>query len=333
MLSNAIGNQARAFTLQTNTARVTKNLHTLTQENASGEVADLGQHLRGNTRILNSVEARLTLIGQYQENVKDTALLLNEQYRVLNAGHETTKDLASEALVSPTLLASEAIRTLPVEAKQAFVSFVSELNSDIGGQYIFSGLAVDRPPLISGKEILGKLEDAVSGLTSTDDIFQAVSDWFDDEFLNVAYDGTTGQTRLAKISENHFIELNANAADQVIRNQMKGLALIALAGRDAAAGQSSDQIDLMRKGGQFLIDNQPDYIAYIGNIGSRQASIDARKVENGAILSTLMTARNDIRQVDLAKAKTALDEVKTQLEAIYLLTNILSKLKLTEYLR
>ncbi|RMC34196.1 flagellin [Paracoccus alkanivorans] len=333
MLTNAIGNQARAFTLQTNTARVTKNLHTLTQENASGEAADLGLHLRGNTRILNSVETRLTLIGQYQENVKDTALLLKEQYRVLNAGHETTKELASEVLVSPTLLASEAIRTLPVEAKQAFVSFVSELNSDIGGQYIFSGLAVDRPPLISGKEILGKLEDAVSGLTSTDDIFQAVSDWFDDEFLNVAYGGTTGQTRLTKISEKHFIELDANAADQVVRNQMKGLALIALAGRDAAADQSSDQIDLMRKGGQFLIDNQPDYIAYIANIGSRQASIDARKVENGAILSALKTARNDIRQVDLAKAKTALDEVKTQLEAIYLLTNILSKLKLTEYLR
>lgn len=338
MLTNSIGDQARAFAMRSNTARLRSALHVLTQEIASGEVADLGQRLRGNSGILNDIETRLTLTEQYQRNVKEAAVQTNEQQEALGVVHDVTSKLAATILASPVPANPKALDAYVMEAEQALTTMVSRLNLEYGGQYLFSGLAIDQPPLISAEEILDKLEELTEGLASADEVSRKVFDWFDAPlgsggFSDVAYKGTLEDVRRLRVSGSHYIELGASAADPAIRNLLKGVALTALAGRGVAEDQYDKKLALMRRGGEIASGNEPALVAYMARIGIRQKDLEVQGVENTTSLSILQRTRNDIRQVDPYETSVALTETESQLEILYTLTARLSKLNLTEYLR
>ncbi|RNF36177.1 flagellin [Paracoccus methylarcula] len=338
MLTNSIGDQARAYAMRSNSGHLRTVLHVLTKEIANGEVADLGQRLRGNAGILHDIEARLTLTEQYQQNVQDAATQTNEEQEALGVAHKVTAKLADTILAQPIPADAKMLDLHAIEAAQALNTVVSRLNLDYGGQYLFSGQAVDRPPLISAKAMLEELQSLTDGLTLAEDIAQAVTDWFDAPpgsggFLDVAYKGTLDSMRQSRISGSSFIELGASAADPAVRDVLKGVALTALAGSSTDDDQHTERLALARKGGEIVFNNQPALVAAMARIGTRQKALETQGAENAASLSVLQKARNDIRQVDPYETAVALIEAESQMNTLYTLTARLSKLNLTEYLR
>lgn len=338
MLTNSIGDLARAYAMRSNTARLRSTLDVLTQEVSSGEVTDLGLRLRGDTSLLNSLEARLTLTEQFQKNLKDAVVQSNEQQAALDAVHDLSSKLATKIVTSSLQTSPSPLPIFVAEAEQALTAVVTRLNLEYGGQHLFSGLSVDQPPLISAAGIMDKLEELTKGLPSAEEVTRAVSEWFDAApgdggFVDTAYEGTLNEARLFKVSRSRFVNLGASAADTEIRNVLKGLALTALGGRGLAEGQPETKLAIVRKGGEIVSENVPALIGYMAKIGVTQESLKIQDAENSASLSTLQRTRNQIRQVDPYETIAALSETQSQLEAVYKLTARLSKLNLTEHLR
>lgn len=334
----SIGDQARAFALQTASHRLKTALATLTDEMASGEVADVAQRLQGNTQILSRIEARIALTNQFTSNASEAASITRGMQDVLEAIRTQTGELGLSLLAEPFSETTSLLAMRAGEVAGTFDSVVARLNGSVGGRFLFSGQNSDLPALTAGSDILDALETLTSGLTTATAVIQAVSDWFDSPvggggYVDVAYRGTTGSAPAIPVANSQSIDLTTTAASPAVRNLLKGLATAALVDRGVLDGQFSEQREMMQQGGQIILDNSPDLFSEMGRIGFTQQMIERLQAENSATLATLQSSRNNLRVADPYETAGALTQVEAQLEALYSVTARLSKLKLVDYLR
>lgn len=338
MAISSIGDQARAFAFRAATGRLKTSLHVLSQELSTGQVADLGQRLSGNSKTLHSIEARLKMTEQYQRNAAEAAAITGAMQEVFEGTLSLASDLSISLLAEPTAPTSDLLAVRAEEVALAFATVVSRLNGAVAGQHLFSGLHTDQSPLISADAMLDQLEVATAGLSTAVDIAQVVSDWFDAApggggFLDVAYRGTIGDSRQIKVASDSVIGFSTDAASPALRQLMKGLATTALVDRGVLSGQHSERRVLMTTGAHLLIDNDTRLISEMSRIGLSQQMIGQAQARNATSLSILQTGRNEIRQADAYETSAALKEVEGQLSTIYAVAARLSDLKLVEYLR
>lgn len=335
---HSIGDQARAFALQAASHRLKSSLDTLTRELASGEVADIGQRLQGNTQILNQIETRIGLFDQFNRNAAEAALLTKGMQDVLESVHAETGAMARSLVVQPVAESSGLLAMRADEVAQAFQTTVARLNGAVGGRFLFSGLNSGEPALAPAAQILDAIEASVAGLTSAADIAQAVSDWFDAPqggggFMDVAYRGTVGMAQRIEIADAQSIGLSVSAATPALRDVLKGLATSAMAGRGVLAGQHGAQRELMQRGGQILLSNETPLLGEMGRIGLQQQIIERARTETAASTATLQITRNELRSADPYATAGALQQVSSQLEALYAVSARLSNLNLVDFLR
>lgn len=338
MALNSIGDQARAFAMKTATTRVKNQLDVLTKELSSGEVADLGQRLGGNTKAIHQIEARLKTLAQMQQNSAEIASYTKGMQDVLGQLHTETSALAVALLTEPSSPTSGLLAARSGEISDKFALTVSRLNGDVAGQFLFSGQNTKLAPLDSGEAMLSTLMTVTSGLTTAADVAQAVSNWFDAPaggggFLDSAYYGTIGSARQITVGEGRQVSVSADAASQGIRDALKGMAIGALVSKGALAGQYDQQRRLMSLAGEALLNNETPLLSELSKVAQAQQSVADGQTETAASISVLTIARNEIRQADPYETSLALKETESQLEQIYAVTARLSKLKLMEYLR
>ncbi len=334
----SIGDQARAFAMQNTTSRIKNTLDVLTNELSSGEVADLGQRLGGNTRSINQIEARLQAISRLNQNSSEAASLTRGMQDVLTQIHSDGSALAVSLLTEPPLPSPAMLATRSAGIEDMLGQVISRLNHEVAGQYLFSGLNTQTPPVAGADTILSALTSATSGLTTAADVVQAVNSWFDAPaggggFLDTAYAGTLGTSRELAIGENRSIDLATTAGTSAIRNVLKGMAMAALVSRGVLAGQYDQQLKLMSSGAQVLLDNETGLVAEMARVGLAQQRTDEAQAENASSISILTISRNEIRRADPYETSVALTEAQSRLDSLFAVTARLSNLKLVEYLR
>nr|WP_111297707.1 flagellin [Paracoccus saliphilus] len=338
MSVNSIGDQARAFALHVASNRLKTTLTTLTKEVSSGEVADLGMRLQGNTRALNEIEGRLGTTRQLQRNGAEAANQLQGVQDLFDAVRVTIGGLGIALASDPFAGAGVDLGTRATEVAQTFDAVIQRLNGTNSNRFLLSGQASDVAPLSGGAEILDALQVATTGLTSASDVAQAISDWFDAPqgsggFVDVAYHGTLGAGQRIPVGEGIAVEITTTAAAPAVRDLLKGLATAAILDRGVLAGNPVESRQLTVQAGRRLIDADTALLGEMGRIGLGQQVIDRAQSANAAALDTLERSRNDIRRADPFETAAALTEVQTQLESLYAVTARLSKLKLVDYLR
>lgn len=338
MALNSIGDQARAFAMKTATTRVKNQLDVLTKELSSGEVADLGQRLGGNTKAINQIETRLTTLAQMRQNGAEIAAYTTGLQDVLGKLHSDTSALAVALLTEPVSPTPDLLATRSAEIGDSFATTVSRLNGDVAGQFLFSGLNTQQAPLDSSEAMLASLVTLTAGLTTAADVAQAVSDWFDAPvggggFLDNAYHGTVGAERQITVGENRQVSVSTDAASQGVRDALKGMAMGALVSKGVLAGQYDQQLQLMSRGAETLLNNETQLLSEVSRVAQAQQSTQNGQTETAARSSVLTIARNEIRSADPYETSLALKETESQLEQIYAITARLSNLKLVEYLR
>lgn len=338
MTISTIGDQARFFAQSLATNRLKQSLQTLTQELSSGEVADIGTRLQGNTRLLGAIEARIGALQQFQRNASDAAILLDGVQHALGGAREVASSLGVE--LATELFAHDAVslRNRSDRAATALNQVVERLNFAVGGRFVLSGLASDVPPLVSGPEIVAMLSTVTAGLTGADDVRQAVSAWFDAPpggggFLDHAYQGTVGEPQIIPVSGDSAVAIRSSAASPELRDLLKALSLAALPAQGVLAGSPAEQRALILGAGSAMIDADRNILAEIARVGISQQSVEQAQGANASALTILGTRRNDMRSADPFETAAALSEVQSQIEAMYAVTARLSKLKLVNFLR
>lgn len=336
MTVQSIGDQARAFAMQAASNRIKTTLATLTAELSSGEVADLGSRLQGNTQDLTGIESRLALLAQFGRNASEAAAHTKGMQDALTSVQAMSNDLGKGLYLEPQAVTDELMGVQSARAASVLQAAIGQLNGSVGQRFLFSGTESDTQPLASADTILTALDTEIAGLTTAEDVAQAVSDWFDappgmNGFTDVAYRGGTGG-QLTPIGEDTTIALTTTALTPAIRNSLKGLAMAAMIDRDAWAGNGSEGRELLKTAGKALLDSSPPLIAEMSRVGYAQQVIASAQTEGAAATATLQTARNTLREADPFATSAAISEAETKLQTLYSVIGRLSQLKLVDYL-
>lgn len=335
MTVQSIGDQARALAMQSASGRIKTTLATLTAELASGEVADLGARLGGNTQALAGIEARLAVLGQFRSNAAEAAAQTEGVQNALAAIHAESEGLGRGLFIEPAATTDGLMRARSAEAAATLGSAIGRLNGSVGQRFLFSGTASDTPPLVSAEAILTELTGLTGALTSAADVAQVVSDWFDapagaGKYADLAYRGTAGGPSVP-INEHTAITLATTALTPSICDTLKGLAMAALVDRGALAGNPQEARALMRQAGKSLMDSGPALVAEMSRVGYAQQVIAGTLTEGDAAAATLQTARNTLREADPFATSTAINDAETRLQSLYAVVSRLSQLKLANY--
>ncbi len=336
MTVQSIGDQARAFAMQAASNRIKTTLATLTAELSSGEVADLGARLQGNTQDLAGIESRLALLAQFKRNAAEAAAQTQGMQDALTSVQAMANDLGQGLYLEPQASTDGLSTARSAEAASALQAAIGQLNGSVGQRFLFSGMRSDTQPLASADTILTALSAQVAGLTTADDVAQAVSDWFDAApgtggFADVAYHGGSGG-QMMPIGEETTITLTMTALSPAIRDSLKAMATAAMVDRGALAGNGAEARKLLQGAGKALLDNSPPLIEEMSRLGYAQQVIASAQTEESAATATLQTARNMLREADPLATSAAISDAETKLQTLYSVIGRLSQLKLVDYL-
>lgn len=303
------------------------------QEVATGTHADLGATLRGDFSPILAIDASLSRLAAYSSTATDAAAQTAAQQSAI-AGLSQLVGGVSTSLLGATDVSTPAqINTLASDSRGRLASAIGLLNTQTGGRAVFSGVATDTPPLGSADDLLAALETAAIGATTANQVAAAVTTWFDDPLgFGAFYQGGAALSP-APIAAGETADLSVTAMDPAIRDTLAGLAMAALLDRGMLAGDVSERTQLAATAGLELTRSEEDRVTLAARIGTVEAQIETARTRNGAEETALGILRSDIGSVDPYEAATRLENVRSQLESLYLITARVSRLSLMEYLR
>ena len=303
------------------------------QEVASGKHSDLGATLRGDLSPILAIDASLSRLSAYKSTVNDAAVHTAAQQSALGGLSQLARGVSTALMAVTDVAVPTQVNTLALDARGRLASAMGLLNSQTGGRAVFSGVATDTLPLGSADDLLSALETAAVGATTADQVATAVTTWFNDPLgFGAFYQGGAALSP-APIAAGESAELSTTAMDPAIRATLSGLAKAALLDRGMLAGDFTERARLAATAGQELTRTEEDRVTLAARIGTVEAQIETARTRNGAEETALGILRSDIGSVDPYEAATRLENVRAQLESLYLITARVSRLSLTEYIR
>ena len=303
------------------------------QEVASGKHSDLGATLRGDLSPILAIDASLSRLSAYKSTVNDAAVHTAAQQSALGGLSQLARGVSTALMAVTDVAVPTQVNTLALDARGRLASAMGLLNSQTGGRAVFSGVATDTLPLGSADDLLSALETAAVGATTADQVATAVTTWFNDPLgFGAFYQGGAALSP-APIAAGESADLSTTATDPAIRATLSGLAKAALLDRGMLAGDFTERARLAATAGQELTRTEEDRVTLAARIGTVEAQIETARTRNGAEETALGILRSDIGSVDPYEAATRLENVRAQLESLYLITARVSRLSLTEYIR
>ena len=303
------------------------------QEVATGKHADLGQALRGDFSPLLAIDASLSRLAAFRATATDAAFHAAAQQSAITGLSQLASGISTQLLGARDVSTPAQISTLASDARGRLGSAIGLLNTQASGRAVFAGQATDTVPLGTADDMLAALEIAAAGATTAGQVATAVATWFDDPLgYGAFYPGGVALTG-APVAPGERADLSTTAMDPAIRDTLAGLASAALLVRGILAGNTEERARLAATAGQSLTSSEEDRITLSARIGTVEAQIEAARTRNSAEETALGIVRSEIGSVDPYEAATRLENVRAQLESLYLVTARVSRLSLTEYIR
>lgn len=333
MSTISLGDLAQSYMLRRQNTDLKSDLQRLTTELTTGTAADTGRHVGGDYSPLAGIDASLSRLQGYKATTSEAALLTGAMQTVLN----TVEGMASG--LGPSLLAASNAGATQVnlaagDARQKLDTAVALYNTDLGGRALFAGVATDGNAVVDVETLLTALDLEILGATTANDLEARIAAWFEAPagYATAGYLGGGPLTSVA-VAPGETANLDFTAADPGIRDTLKGLAMAAMLGRGALAGDPSARADLARLAGENLISSQTSRTNMAARLGTVEGQVETASMRNSAEASALGIARNGITAIDPYETASRLEATRQQLEMLYTLTARISRLSLVDFLR
>lgn len=333
---NSVSDLARSYQLRLSQGSLKAKLDTLGQEAASGTKADIPLALGGDLMRINQVDARLTMLATYRNNLSEAELLFTGMQDVVQ-NIRTMANTTGTALVSDTLTSADNVLQIHLEkAPDELRSMLSSLKLSVAGRSAFAGSRVDQAAVVGYDGLLAQLGAAVGGSTDAQAIIAAIDGYFDAPagaggFADTGYLGSDTGTSAIPVAANKALSSGLTANSTEFRQALKGFAIMAF----AAATPTLDSAAVRTLGwaaGNHLLAAKEPLAKAMTRIGLQQEAAATTRTAHEAETSALTQARNGMIAADPYETATALKEIEANIETLYTLTARLSKLSLTDYL-
>jgi len=301
-------------------------------ESVTGRREDVTAATNGDVGSAHLLKKAVEDAQGYQELLK---LSRNRAQRVQSSlsglGGDAVR-IGTEALAASGRDDSYALNTLAADARVAIFNVFSVLNVTEGGRALFSGDASDRQPFGDPEILLADVNAIVAGATDAADAEAQLDAYFNDAaggFLTTIYQGGANKVAPVEIAPGVRIDVSATAADQPIRDLLRGL--VGIATQNAAT--FTDAKTFLENSAAAALAADGDITELRGVIGVGEAQISAAIERYGAEETVLTALFNEKTARDQYEAATELQLLETQLEASYLLTSRLSRLTIANFIR
>lgn len=331
----SLGDLAQTFKLRQQNVQLKQQMARLTEELASGQVADVTRQLSGNFGHLTDIEHDLLVLESYRGAANEAGVATAAMQAALETVETLAGDLGATAVISGTTTGGLTLDAIANQGRGTLDSIVSALNTEIAGRSLFSGTDVEETPLESADTLLAEIRTAITGATTAADVLTALDTFFDTPgggFETLIYQGGTTFLTPYQLGEGESVRLELRADDNAIRNVLKNTAMAALADDPSLTLNTAERITLAQQSGERLLTSQDELIGIRSNLGFAQSRIDQSSTRIASEVSSLEMARNGLLSVDKFQTATELENVQIQLETLYTLTARASRLSLVNFL-
>lgn len=327
----SVGDLAQSQFLRRQTANVKTEVDRLTTEIATGRVADSSAHLRGDQTALAGIDSVLARLRGHASVTAALTLQAEAQQRALARVEEVASGAAT-TLVTAAYGTKSGLRDAGRQAWQALDTTLQALNLRLGDRAVFAGDGGDGTAIPGAAELMARLQAAVAPAADGPTVAAAVEAWFAaPDGFPALYRGGPPAPALA-ISPNEAVALDITAADPVLRDTIKALALGALLSDPAMGGGNAGRAALARQAGEALAGQATDRAALAGRLGVVQQRLAEAESRNSAEADAMAMARNSLLAADPYDTATRLQDAEARLEMLYTLTARLSRLSLVDFL-
>ncbi|MFN4154018.1 MAG: flagellar biosynthesis protein FlgL [Paracoccaceae bacterium] len=330
----SLGDLAQSFLLKSHTARLKGEVGRMTQDLASGRVADVGAALSGDLARLTSESRARAVTAGYQSGAREAATQAAATQSALSVIAASVRALVPPLLAASQLDMSDQISLTGVDARGRLDSVMATLNASVGGRSLFSGQAVLSPAVTGAGPILAALRTELIGATTAAEAMTRISDWFDSPagYPAIAYQGGVPLANVA-VSPTDKVWLGITAADPALRAALKGLAAAALIDDIASPLPVSENKALARLSAEALMAGQDALTNLAARLGISEGRIEAAQSRNAIDLLSHEMAQADLIRSDPERLAMELEAMQTNLETVFAITARLSRLSLTDFLR
>lgn len=334
MIMNSYGDMAQHLFLRGRNSELKQNVTTLSEEFATGKSADLTSRLGGDFTYLADLENSLNRLDSYMVANSEVQLFATTTQGSLEKIQSQVQNMRNDILTLSPAMDVDNAEQFGSQAKQRMSSAISLLNSAVGGRTVFAGTATGTKPLNDSDTLMTAILAEVGGLTTADDIIQAVKDWFDDPtgFDTVMYQGSTTSLQPVTVGEGEQISMGVRADDDNLKHALQSYVITALADEPSLGLGENVQIDLVIKAGGELGTSEDGLIQLQADVGFIEGQLEAINSRNEASKTSLSIVKNNLVSADPYETYTRLQEAQTQLEGLYTITSRSQQLSLLKHL-
>ncbi|WP_291728138.1 flagellin [Leisingera sp. F5] len=334
MILNSYGDMAQHLFLRSRNAELQQNITTLSEEFATGKSSNLTERLGGDFTYLADLENTLNRLDSYMVANGEVQLFATTTQGSLDKVQSQVQAMRNDILTLSSAIDVDNAEQFGSQAKQRISSAINLLNASVGGRTIFAGTATDTKPLNDTGTLMSAILTEVSGLTTSNDIIQAVKDWFDDPagFDTVMYSGSTTSLQPVTVGEGEQVTLGIRADDDNLKHALQSYVITALADEPSLGLTDDVKVDLVRQASSELTDSVDKLIQLQADVGFIEGQLEAVNTRNEASKTSLSIVKNNLVSADPYETYTRLEEAQTQLEGLYTITSRSSQLSLLNYL-
>ncbi len=226
----------------------------------------------------------------------------------------------------------KTIAAASVAANDALHAAVSRLNTRLEGRAIFAGDDADGAALAGADLLLADVAALYAGAATPAQLEADLDFYFNDPaggFQTTIYQGGAGEMSSLEIAPGETVNPTARADEQGIKDILRGLATIAVAG---AGAPSPDRNTALTNAGAKLLVGADGVVAIRTRVGVEEQRIAAVGARLDAEEPAMNEAYNAMTARDPFDAASRLQAFEAQIDASYVLTSRLSRLTLANYL-
>lgn len=301
-------------------------------EFVTGRIADLPKALGRGVGEAHLLRKAVDDIGLQREAIARAGLRASVTQRALADIGAGAAALNADLAAALGRSDEKTIAVAAVSARDALDAAFSRLNVRVEGRSLFAGDAADRNALSSADALIADIAGLYAGAATPAQFAADLDVYFNDPaggFQTSIYQGGAGALSSLEIAHGQTVSATARADEQGVKDLLRGLAVIAVAG---AGAPSPDRNAALAGAGASLVAGADGVLDIRTRIGIEEQRVGAAQSRLDAEEPVLTEAYNAMTSRDPYEAASRLQGLEAQIDASYVLTSRLANLSLAKYL-
>lgn len=284
---------------------------------------------------IQRLKTQQPLIQSYMSNIDRVTNRMTMVNNSLSSISKVGNDLISSIT---TLLQNGTVTISSIQqvAQQGLQTVEDLLNQQLDGHYIFGGSDVQSPPFVNDSSLNSNIKTQLTNWLASGNTAALTStvDGFSGPALGLSSTLATSGNITARVDDNLDIDYTVKGDSSGMQGLLRSLTMIAnlsIPGGGDVATQA--QFDTVM---QHLLGTTQDAVGQINdmaaNLSGKFNLLKSLKDSHQSDLNLVQSQADTLENADPATALTQMQALQTQLTASYQVTNIVSKMSLTNYI-